>query len=467
MDITKALKIWLVANCGVCDTADDQTFRDAAAKALQSGTLTPAKLAELIGDDQEAEELADKLAALLSGKGPTARDVFGGGNPRVKSPSERYCTKRADGRHVKTGQPVLTDQGRPACLPSELDHAKAGVLLKTLARRAGASVSLTDHETGLLAETFDKDTWAGQVNGEWVTGIPGGRAKALLDDATSGGLEVVPIWFDEAIVQFPLLYGELFPFVDRVEVPRGRRIEGASIDNPTLTWGTAEGTALSAFDTGSLVAALNTTVHPVAVYVEVGRDFLSDSPAEVGRILVQNIGQRLMNELDKVIADGDGTSQPEGIFVASGVTDVGNPAGGAGADPQIDDYETLMFGIDKQYRSAVYNPCFVANDTSYQRARAIAVGDSDARRVFGMDHNSYSLLGWPYRIENSAVGNAEQAFGALKKYRLYRRVGQEVRWTMEGDTLTRKNLALLSVRGRYGGRVMDTNAFCKTDSAKA
>lgn len=449
MDLTQKLKDWLCEQKGIAKNADDETFRLAASQAIAEGTLSPQKLAE--------------LTAANGSKSPDPRDVFG--SVRVKSPSERYSTTKSVGRHAKTGQPVRDERGREVHQPSELENAKAGALLKHLAAKSGVpGVMLSEHEEELLAETCERDLWAGFVNGDYKYGVP--MSKALLDDVTSGGLELTPVWFDENLIQFPLLNGELFPFVDLVEVPRGRRIEGGSIGNPTVTWGQAEGTAISTFDTTSLAAAIDTTIFNVNVGVEIGLDFMSDSPADVGRLLTGNIGQRLLTELDRMVATGDGTTQPQGIFNASGITDIGNPSGGAGAVPQVDDYETLLFSVGKQYRNAAMRPAFIANDTTYSRARGIAVGASDERRIFGMDHQSYKLLEYPFKVQND-LSNSYAAFGCLAKYRMYRRIGQSVRFETGGKELTTKNLGLLMVRGRYGGRVVDANAFAFSDNFQA
>jgi HK97 family phage major capsid protein len=213
------------------------------------------------------------------------------------------------------------------------------------------------------------------------------------------------------------------------------------------------------FDTSDLAAALDSTVFNVNCAVEVGLDFLSDSPADVGRRLTENIGQRMLAELDYVIPNGNGTTQPQGIFAASGVTSVPSTNGNAGPWT-VADYEALMFSVGKQYRNRALRPVFLANDTTYSRARGIAVGASDQRRVFGMDHQSYSLLEHPFKVQND-IPNTRAAFGALAKYRMYRRVGQSVKFETGGKELTRKNLGLLVVRGRYGGRVVDANAFAK------
>jgi HK97 family phage major capsid protein len=444
--ITKALKRYLVEK-GLAQESwsDDALYIKAANDALDSGELN-----------------AEKAAELLTQKSPA--DVFGG--VRVKKPSERYNTTKSVAKHAKTGLPVLNERGLEVETVSQLETVKAGVLLKKIASRSGLPVSLNEHESTLLEEMFGADEWCGKMNGNYETGIAGNRVKTLLNDSTSGGAEVVPIWFDDAVITFPLLHSELLPKVDLRDVPRGRNIETASIGNPTAVWGVPEGTSISPFDTASLVAAIDTTIHNVSVAVEVGRDFLSDAAADVGRILLEVIGQRMLSELDRVIVLGNGTTEPQGIFNASGLGDIGNPAGGAGAAPQVDDYEALMFTVPKQYRQMNLRPAFFANDVTYRRARGIPVGASDERRVFGMTHGDYRMFDHPYVINNS-IGNAYAGFGCLAKYRLYRRQAQQVQFTSEGRELALKNQTLLVVRGRFGGKVMDANAFSFCDNMQA
>jgi HK97 family phage major capsid protein len=445
--VSQALKTWLVENdFAVSSLTNDEAWKAATQTALDSEKLTSTKFAEL----QE-----NKVKAA---------DVFGGA--RVKRPSERYTHTKSVAKHSRTGQPVRDERGAEVQSVTQLEHAKAGAFLKRIAQRSGLPVEISEHESELIAECFEQDTWCGKIGGEYKTGIDGMRVKALLDDATSGGAEVVPEWFDAAVIQFPLLHSELLPRVDLVSVPRGSTVETASIGNPTVQWNIADGTAMTPFTTTALVAGIDTNIHPVTCAIEIGRDFLSDAAVDVGRVLTENVGQRLLAELDKVITIGDGTTQPEGLFTASGTTDIGTPSGGAGAAPQINDFEALLFGLPKEYRRPEFRTAFLANDISYKRARSIPVGGSDARRVFGMDHSSYTLLENPFVINNDLV-NTKAAFVALAKYRLYRRAAQEIRFETGGRELSLKNLALLIVRGRFGGKLMDADAFAFSDNWQA
>jgi HK97 family phage major capsid protein len=388
-------------------------------------------------------------------------------HPRVKTLKERYSTERAVGKHYRTGRPVQFE-GRDVCLPSELDKARIGAMFKRMAKRHGLNIEWTDHDSELYASTFDDSVkWAGEIGGRWETGVPGSRAKALLDDAGSGGQEISPEFFDSAIIQFPLLHSEILPYVDIRDVPRGSSVEGASIGNPTLTWGNAEGSSLTLFDTTSLIAAIDTTIHPVAVGIEIGRDFLSDAAVDVGSILLENIGERFREELDKVITSGNGTTQPQGVTQASGTTDITAETPTTGP-VDVDDLLNLMFGVSKQYRIPSFNPRYAMTDTTYKRHRSLATGvTGDERLLHGMSVQSYSLLESPVSIEQQGLSNNELIFGAWRRYRLYRRLGMSSRFYSDGETLARKNTTLLMVRGRFGGRVMDASGFAVMDSAPA
>lgn len=290
--------------------------------------------------------------------------------------------------------------------------------------------------------------------------------KTLLDDSTSGGLEAVPIEFDAAFILTPLLTGELFPLVTVTQVTR-RRIEATKIGNPTLGWGTAEGTAIGLFDTDSLVSAFDNTIYPVSGAMEIGRDMLADSPLDIGGIVVQRYGQAFLKEMDTVIAEGNGTNQPTGIMTTSGYTSV-TPSGGAGAAQTVGDYEALYFNIAKEYRTEPgARFIYLSTDTSYKRARGIPVDSSnDQRRVFGMDQTDYMLFGHPYRV-CSSLDNAQIAGVCINRFRLYRRAGLEVRIVTEDASLARANTQLIVVRARFGGAMEQAGAMVAITTGQA
>lgn len=465
-----AIRLWLQQHKGALVSGSDTYYASRLESAIADGSL-PIEQVQAMSQstatadrEQLVKDLAAEVTKQLTGNqpstGPNPADVFS--NIRVKAGSESYLATKSIATHKRSGQQVFDDQGRPCMTTSELEYAKAGVLFKKLASRSGIGVVLTENEHFLFNEMIEKDTWCGFNGREWVKGLSGVHTKALLNDTTSGGIFTNPEWFDQALITRPLLSGELLPMVDLREVPRGSSVETASVGNPSVIWGVHEGTSMALFDTDGLVAEIDTSIFPVAAVVEVGRDFLSDAAVDVGRVLMDNIGERLKAELDKVIAYGNGTSQPQGIFLASGTNSV--TFGGTAAE--VADYESLLFAIGKQYRTS--NRCaFVSNDVCYRRCRSIPVDASnDARRIFGMSHEDYTILNRPYKIQND-LPNTHVAFGDLAKYRLYRRAGFSMEIVTGGDSLARRNVALVVVRGRFGGRVMDSNAFAVATDAQA
>lgn len=552
MNLTKALKGWLVENKYATDAATDEDCKAAVGKALAEGKLSPQKLAELTAepkaeDDDPMKALTDAIAKAMTPiqdqvsklatevgelKKPTEKELneeksgldgladligkavekaikpqhaqksdsettpaqmFGGNgeetkglNVRVKSAVEGYsATKSAvhfpDNHKHFPGQRACF-AGQPLDTSSTKDLAISGAFFK-FAAAAGSGgrpmprwLRMTEHDKHLVEYAMHEEAWSGVIGGD-ESGL-GSRSievnnrklteferKALLDDVTSGGIEITPVVFDSAIITTPVLFGELFPLVDVVPLARGRRVEGGSISNPTFTSGTAEGSEITAFTTDAMIAALDTTIYNAVGAIEIGRDFQEDSPVPVASMVTRAYGEKAMEWLDNQIANGDGTTEPQGLFVASGTTDIGNPAGGANAAPQITDYENLLFGLAKQYRTpAERNRCvFVANDTSYKRSRAIAVGATDQRRVFGMDHQSYMLLEQPYKVQNN-IANTKACFANMRYYRMYRRLGLNVRVEEGGATLAQKNLTLIVVRMRWGGRLMAGAAMAYSDN---
>jgi HK97 family phage major capsid protein len=416
------------------------------------------------GTGTKTPTMADLLKANAGGSG-------NGTDIRVKSVGEKYSRSTVTLKHAKSGELIRDPWGREPQSMSELNHAKAGAFLKKLAKKAGIQPAVLTEEDNALLELTYGEKWCGDYGGQYChDAIDGMRMKDLLSDSVSGGTNAVPFWFDVDLVSFPLLQGELFPYVDVRNVPRGNSVHAASVANPTVTWDVAEGTEINLFDTSSFIAAIDSTIFPVTCAITVGRDFLADSPADVGRVITENIGMRLGNELDKIVAVGNGSTQPTGIFVASG-TDSVNAANTTSGPPVLSDYSALLFGIGKQYRNAAGRCCFISNDVSYQRSRNLQVAQATAfytgatpsvvnqLPLMGIDSfNAYSGLGWPWRISPSCA-NGEIAFGAMAKYRMYRRLGFEIRWITEGLELARRNEVALIVRGRFGGQPIDTNAF--------
>lgn len=516
--LTEQLKGWLVDNADVQKDASDDEFRATAGEQIANGGLALDELLDLTKDPDEvnASALEDRIvgrleklmerrgdaddnekSAKFKGFGNADTDVKashlvagGGGTPedidivskgvRLKGAHEAYDdTKTAlrypeltakEKPHALAGKQV-TDFGRSLDKATDRDHALCGAWWKFLmaAKVHGGAYfgyqHLPEHDKGLLHYLADETQWDNtQKDGRRaeMKGYPGG-VKALIDDSVSGGLEAAPIVFDDRVIETPLLFGELFPMVNTIVLDRGRRIEGVEVGTVTGTWGGADNSTIALFNTNSYVSAFDTTIFRWEGAIEIGLDFISDTPINFGQLVTRQYGERLLQDLDDVIAAGDGTTQPEGLSNKSGFTSVA-----FGGSTTLGGYESLRFGILKnEHRADVRNTAvFVGTETSYIRAHAIPVGASDARRLGGMDYDSYMWMNRPYKI-NESLANTVIIYTLLARYRMYRRRGFSVRTSTEGKTLMLNNNMLVVAMARYGGQAERGAIVAKTTTAPA
>lgn len=519
--LTPALKAYAEKNLGVKAGSGDGAYRKAISAAVLAGKIKGAEFVQLSSgkapakaDDpapkkktkkepglsrDDVKRLVGKMvrkATRTDGGGdalPTPDQVFGKStsvNARVKTAAEQYSTNttqavfpgrmRKDGTggaHPMAGM-AATFMGRPLDNPSELAKAVSGAWVKWCIKSTNGNdgipynLRVTDHDRDLVMYAMKNLPWSGYVHGAGDRSekinrkkLTDWQVKALLDDTTSGGIEITPAVFDDAIVMIPVLFGELFPFVNVVNIPKGRRIKGGAMTNPTFTSGTTEGNAIQPFNTSSFVTAFDTTIHVAVGAMETGLDFEEDSPVDLGSAVVEKYGDKALEWLDRVIAVGNGYNEPLGILNTSGLVAIATDNGAAGP-PTVSDYEGLYFGLAKQWRKeAGAMTAYIGNDTSYRRAMGIQVGAGDERRVFGMEHDAYTMLKRPYKVQND-IPNAKVAFVNLKRYRMYRRLGLTVRVETAGRTLALSNTKLLVLRMRYGGQMENAAAVAINTDAQ-
>lgn len=404
---------------------------------------------------------------------------------RVKSAVEQFSSKKSaavypdrcgiNGRGTKhgfAGQQVRF-MGRNVDMPSDLDKGVIAAYFKFMCepqlQAAGIPIprwlKMTDTDKQLLNHAFYEVAWTGVIGRskgqryEWDRKkLDDLQVKTILNDATSGGAEISPYMFDDAVVLYPLLYGELFPHVNVVNTDRAS-IKSGAISNPTMSSGTAEGTAITPITTTGFITAFDTTIWPNVGAIKLGLDFEEDSPVDVGGILVNQFGLVALKELDRFIAAGNGTNEPLGLFSTVGAI-VANSDNGAAGPMTFSDLESLRFGINKEYRTEPQAfEAFVSSDLMFRNVKGISVGPLDERRPLGLDYHNYEVEGTPWKIQNSiAAGRA--AFVMLNRYRMYRRLGLQVRVETAGSTLALANEKLIVVRQRYGGKMETGNAVC-------
>jgi HK97 family phage major capsid protein len=434
--------------------------------------------------DQGGERVSP--TALLGGA--AQRSYLENGSIRVKGVVEKFNQDRAEVRYPANSKHVhLRGQrvtfpseqgpgmGRPLHAPSQADKAIAGAWFKWALHCGGYGQELpsryrmTELDVELLKYAIHELPWTGLLGDDGdsqnsqATGIDGVKladvqhrgkpgVKALLDDSVSGGITVAPQIVEDAIILTPLLYGELFPEVTVTNLARGRRITAATMGTPTFTSGTPENTPIPLFDTTNFIGSLDFTIFNAVGAMEIGIDFEEDSPQDLGAAIIARYGEAALQWLDRVIALGDGVTEPTGIFNTTGATTVVS-ANGATGPLTVADAEALMFGVNKAFRtSRGGRNVFISNEVNYRRFRGIPTATGGNDRVFGDQYGDYNVLGHPFKIV-PGVPNTKIAYQNLAYFRLYRRLGLTVKVEAGGKDLSLRNVRLIICRMRWGGRV--------------
>ncbi len=514
MKITAKLVEWLVKECGIKADASQDEMKAAAAKAMVEGKLPGEKYVELTKDpdaekatalETKLDRMADALEKAVAAMAKPAEKEAGkaaapaatkeakteskmaklfrmGGSvedwddARVKGAIERY----SDEGRTKLFHPSTTKEGRPNPLANspvrdfaeseggrdldsltDRDKAVAGAWGQYMFRsihmksRSAAWAATPPHQKEVILWAMDNQKWSGESEQGYIVErkLTDMEQKALIDDATSGGVEAVPIIFDDMLVTTPILNGEFFPLVNQVPLDRGRRIQGAAMSNPSIEWGGVDDTAITLFDTASFVSAFDTTIYRGQGAFWFGLDFLSDTPIDFAQRITEKYGDAMLAEMDKVVCVGNGTTQPEGVMTKSGTGSVS-----FSGTTSIAGYESLLFGVHvREWNPALMRTMvFGGTWTSYARAKAIPVGASDYRRLSNTvsmpNYKDRQWMDFPYRISTSMT-NSQLFFAVLGKYRMYRRRGLTMRSSVEGDTLIRRNEMLLACTFRFGGQL--------------
>jgi HK97 family phage major capsid protein len=379
----------------------------------------------------------------------------GGGNIRVKRASERLSSEKSIGKHALGGFPVvsLAEDGGHAMTTSELEKAKMGVYTKKLLRVAGIGTTPpTDFELDLWHEIVSKDTWVAYRGHERIVyeGCPLVKTS-LLNDDTSYGSNLVPEWHETSIAHEAVLRGQLLPFVRHRSVPYGDTVKQAVSTDPTIVSNQSPGSAATLFDATSMYSQSSTSIFTCSSFLEVSLELLADAPAlDAGADILDRMSLKLAEWSDNQIANGDGTTEPEGIFTKTGTTSVSSENGTAGSIT-VGDVEGLAFGLPVAEMLAA-DARYVCNYTMYKRMCQVRISASDARRVLHpeMKHWRFGMLGFPVSIEEHCANGAIALFNP-KRYNWYTRGGPVLDIETGGRTLVLSSLAMVYVRMRCGG----------------
>ena len=455
-----------------------------------------------IPSEDEMEAYVDaRLKAMLGGAKPRGTDGASVGDQVLAAGAKAHQDKqiRADHKKVaerfsserqtavfksgpRAGRPV-SDEGRAMFQASDLDNVACGVWCKVQ-----AGLPMTEQDTQIFEYMLKELPWVGydakRVSGRKLTEHEQAEIKShygmggydpthpkhrdfkdLIDETGgSGAGHAVPEVYDDQLIILPILTGEILQYVNLINLPRGSALEGATVANPTFTWGgvAIEGTTLTEITTTSFIADYTIPVFRTAARIDMGQDWMEDALPNMFGQIQDRFRVAHLNDLGVQVAEGDGTTQPQGYKNASGIVAVTptNPNG----QPAVADFANLLFGVTKAYKfkegqASGASAVFSSNETRYKQARQIQIGSGDNRYHHGPDLESYMLYGHPNVIDDTGMAMTDYAFLQAKGYRLVRRRGLRFRRADTGFTPYTTNLTTLVADARYGGK-MERGGYC-------
>jgi HK97 family phage major capsid protein len=423
---------------------------------------------------------ADKGFSNASGRVDVrkASDAFDGTQLRKVYPKKGTNGLRWD--HAWAGQDVTYNDPivgpKPLYHMSERQKAQMGAWVRWQTQKMVKMPLMREHDWQLLRELLDEAEWVGDTFNpstaqmEYV-GTPRKltqwEIKTMLEDGTSGGTNLVPYFYDVELVTFPLLFGQLAPYVDEKDLPVSNQVKVPTHQNLVINEGPAEGDSpgITLQTTTSLAGIYTVNVFNATGAITAGRFLLEDSPIRLQETWTSLYQAALLNFLDSEIAAGAGTS-----FI-TGLVNTSSPgtytAQNATAGPvTVSDVQDMIATMPVQYRMPNDKPklAWICRDALYWHIRNIPVASSggsitDQRLIYGYNWADYELEDVRVAIVDgyntaAALASSTLMLARLDKYRLWRRKGATFEISTEGKTLMLANELLLTIRARYAGTML-------------
>ena len=214
----------------------------------------------------------------------------------------------------------------------------------------------------------------------------------------------MPLVFDDAAIMTPVLENQLFPLVStlapsaRSTHHRGRVVESHDGLGAGGRW-LAEH-HLAGHDELRDRNWTRTFCHATGRSRSAWTSWKT-RPSTLPAPVLKQYGLKLGEQLDYAIANGDGATQPLGVFTATNTTGISSVCVSCPV------YRGRLGSLESR-DSVASSRCatvdwlaWLSTSTTYWRVRAIPQGERDARRLFGVDRRPYMVMNKPWRVQNS------------------------------------------------------------------
>jgi HK97 family phage major capsid protein len=243
-----------------------------------------------------------------------------------------------------------------------------------------------------------------------------------------------------------------------VTMPKSVQTDGDEYGGMTGAW-IAEAGLKPATDTS--FEQVKIAAHEYAMYTEVSHRLLSRSPIAMENWILTKGRQKVMEELDNVIANGDGTGKPLGILNTAGIRTQTRVAANAIGNTDI---VNLKYQLLPQHRA---KGVFIANDGALQSIELLE--DTQNRPLFKSaiaNGPDTMMAGYPYfsttRTPNLGT-TGDLMFVDLSEY--YVAMEQDIVVRRSDDFKFQNNVASFAIYVVVGGRLVQPRVASVLDAA--
>lgn len=268
--------------------------------------------------------------------------------------------------------------------------------------------------------------------------------RALSEGTDSAGGYLVPTGFVGEVVTDAQKISQLYQFCRKLPVSQNAGSVPRATSNVAVNWGsenTTIGTQEPAF--GEVAYSINR----MDALATLSRELVEDASPDIVGVVSQLFMEAIAAERDKMIAIGNGTGKPLGIYSASGITNV------SVTSLTYANLVNLKETLDQRYHA---DPSlrWVCNQSV--KAAIMQIVDTTGRPVFVNDATTNwepRVLGVPISIEPNCPNNF-LFIGALRYYYWFTRSQMVLEKSTEAGDAFGKHQVLLKITERCDGRIV-------------
>lgn len=281
--------------------------------------------------------------------------------------------------------------------------------------------------------------------------VDGVVRKALSEGSDGAGGYLVPTEYrGELLRRLPEL-SELYPFVRTVPVITDSGDYPKLSTDVTITWGRAENDDLT--DTDPTFDHLTWTVRNMSAITYMSRELASDANPGIVQTVIDLFSEAVAAERDKMIAIGDGSTQPGGIYSASGLTAIA--VDGALSYAKLVE---IKYGLARRYHR---NARWVMSSANLQRVTGLI--DDNGQPIMRdalVAGETPIILGKPFSVQDDLPDHT-LFFGDLSQYMWFDRQRMIIESTTTGGDTFKKHQVAIKVVERCDGKLALSEAFVK------